>query len=285
MSGLYPQEAPSLFAKVNFRHNRKLFGIKQADRLFHLYCFGNTGACKTTLLKTLMDQDVKSSRGFAFFDPHGDAVSEVFQSISTFHKKRVVYIDLTNPKLDWGYNPLRKVSPSKRSLIASSILEIFHRNWKSAWGMKMEHILRHVLLTLLDLPRSNFSDIPRILQDSSFRRQCLSYIVNPDVKRFWINEFPKYKPNDLLPILNKTGAFLAHPIIRRILVENTEQISFRKCMDSSQIVLINLAKGAVGTDVATILGSLLLVSLASSAYSRIDITPSARVPFSNVFKC
>lgn len=272
-------QAPSIFAKVNYRHQRNLFGIKQADRLLHMYLVGKSGSGKTTLLKTLMDQDVKFSRGFAFFDPHGDAVNEVFSSIPTHHKSRVVYINLTDPELILGYNPLRPVSTSKRSLIASSILEIFHRNWKSAWGMKMEHILRHVLLTLLDQPSANFSDIPRLLQDGAFRTQCLSHITNPDVKRFWALEFPKYKNNDLLPILNKTGAFLAHPIIRKVLVENSQQISFRKVMDSSQILLVNLSKGAVGSDVANILGSLLLVSLASSAYSRIDTAPQDRVPF------
>ena len=274
-----PKEAPSLFAKVNFRNQKNLFGIRQSDRLFHMYCFGMTGAGKTTLLKTLMDQDAKYGRGFAFFDPHGDAVSEIESTIVGSQRDRLIYINLAHPRLELGFNPLRRVAISKRSLVASSILEIFKRNWKSAWGMKMEHILRHILLTLLDQPTATFSDIPIILQDPDYRTSCLKHILNPDIKRFWLEEFPRYKSADLLPILNKVGAFLAHPIIRRVVVENKQQISFRQAMDNSHIVLINLSKGSVGADVANILGSMLLVSLASAAYSRIDIPPKSRVPF------
>ena len=43
--------------------------------------------------------------------------------------------------------------------------------------------------------------------------------------------------------------------------------------------MINLAKGQVGSDVAHILGSLLLTSLASSAFSRIDTPYGDRKPF------
>lgn len=270
---------PSVFARVNFRSSHQLVGIKQPDRLQHIYTCGKSGSGKTSLLKTLMEQDIKSYRGIAFFDPHGDAYLELLKQVPEWHKSRVIPFDLSDPELAFGYNPLRKVAQTKHSLVTSSILEILHRNFKSSWGLKMEHILRHIILSLLVQPSANFSDVIRIIQDSNFRYDCQQHITNPDIKRFWANEFPKYKSNDLLPILNKIGAFLAHPIVRRVLVENTQQISFRDIMDNSKVLLINLSKGGVGADVANILGSLLLVSLSSAAYSRIDTKPSKRVPF------
>ena len=269
----------SYFGKTNFRNSGEDFGVKQADRLFHFYALGKTGAGKTSLLKCLMEQDLKASRGFAFLDVHGDACREVYDSLSDFDKERVIFLDVTDPTLEWGYNPFRKVKPSQHSLVASNILEILKRHWKSAWGMKMEHILRFSLLTLLCQPSANFVDIPLLLQDTNFRMSCLKYVTSNDVKRFWTVEFPKYKSADLLPILNKTGAFLAHPIVRKVLVENTRQLSLRSTMDKGNVLLINLAKGQVGSDVAHILGSLLLTSLASAAFSRIDTPFSKRRPF------
>jgi len=118
-----------------------------------------------------------------------------------------------------------------------------------------------------------------LLLDASFRQHCIKFIQNPDVVRFWKEEFPKYKSNDLLPILSKTGAFLAHPIVRKILIENTTQLSLRKVMDHGKALLINLAKGSVGSDVANTIGGLLLTSLASASFSRIDTEESKRVPF------
>ena len=270
----------SYFAKTNFRNDQKLFGILQKDRMMHLYCFGKTSSGKTSLLQTLMSEDLYASRGFMFLDVHGDAAQYMSSYISKrFPKTKFIYFDVTDPNIPYGYNPLRKVSPSKRSLVASNILEIFQRNWKSAWGMKMEHILRMCLLGLLDKPDSNLSDILRLMHDVSFRASCIPFIRNEAVKTFFEKEFSKYKSNDLLPILNKLGALLSHDIVKRILVDNINQLSLRSIIDSKTVLIINLAKGAVGTDVANILGGLLLTSLSSAAFSRIDIPVEKREPY------
>ena len=269
----------SYFARTNFRNERQIFGIKQRDRLFHFYCVGKSGAGKTTLLKTLMKEDLFSSRGFTFIDIHGDASSEMYQEIlMRFPFLEVTYFDVTNPNIEFGYNPLRKVSDSKKSLVASNILEIFQRNWKSAWGMKMEHILRMTLLTLLDQPQADLSDILRLIHDNNYRHECQKHISNNEIKTFWSKEFPKYKSNDLLPIMNKVGALISHNIVKRILIENKKQLSIRKIMDENRVLIINLAKGAIGTDVSNLLGGLLLTSISSSAFSRIDTKEELRKP-------
>ena len=270
----------SYFAMTNFRTDRKLFGIKQVDRLFHIYCVGKSGSGKTTLLKTLMFQDAEAKHGFCFIDVHGDASRELVTKINDrFPDRKLIYFDATNTSLLYGYNPLRKVSPSKRSLVASNILEIFQRNWKSAWGMKMEHILRMILLTLLEQPSANLSDILKLLHDSNYRNQCLQHISSEAIRVFWMKEFVKYKPNDLLPIMNKVGALLSHSIVRKILVDNSNQLSLRSIIDSKTILIINLAKGEIGSDVSNILGGLLLTSFASACFSRIDTPEDKRTPY------
>ncbi len=248
--------------------------------MFHFYVSGKSGSGKTSLLKTLMIQDAEARRGFCFLDVHGDASREIVAKIrDRFPDRKLIYFDVTDPQIPFGYNPLRKVSPSKRSLVASNILEIFQRQWKSAWGMKMEHILRMILLTLLDQPKADFSDILRILHDSDYRKNCLPHISSDDIVVFWEKEFPKYKPNDMLPIMNKLGGFFSHSIVKKILVENDQQISLRKIIDEGTILVLNLAKGQAGADVANIVGGLLLTSLASACFSRIDIPEEKRRPY------
>jgi len=63
------------------------------------------------------------------------------------------------------------------------------------------------------------------------------------------------------------------------LVANKKQLSLRSCMDQQKILLINLAKGSIGSEASYLLGSLLLTSIASSAFSRIDIPEYKRKPF------
>lgn len=269
----------SYFAKTNFRNSGKRFGIFQKDRILHTYIIGKTGAGKTNLLTTLILQDIIHGRGCAVFDVHGDLLANILKHIPQNRIKDVVHIDIANPYMNYRYNPMRKVSDEKKSLVVGGLLDAFKKLWKGAWGIKLEHILRYIMLTLLAQPKSNLSDIPRIIHDAQFRELCLSNITNKEIQRFWESEFPKYSKNDLIPILNKVGAFLAHPSIKRFLITNQRDISLRACIDKSKIVLIDISKGKIGIDASHLIGSILITSFANAAFTRIDTQEEERVPF------
>jgi len=73
--------AISYLAREDFRTSRCLFGIRQADRLFHMYAIGKTGTGKSTLLETLVRQDIAAGRGLCLIDPHGDLVTRIAASV------------------------------------------------------------------------------------------------------------------------------------------------------------------------------------------------------------
>lgn len=269
----------SYFAKTNFREDGKLFGIYQKDRLLHTYILGKTGVGKTNLLTTLILQDILHGRAFCVFDVHGDLIATLLSHIPQARLQDLMYLDIPNPKMKYRYNPLKRVSYEKRSLVASGILDTFKKLWKGAWGVKLEHILRYILLTLLDQEKANFTDIPRIIHDLSYRESCIENIINEDVKNFWKHEFDKYTKNDIIPILNKVGAFLVHPAIKRFLILNEKEISLRQAMDNNKIVLVNLNKGNLGIDTSHIVGSLLLNSIMNASFSRVDTKEEERKPF------
>lgn len=143
----------------------------------------------------------------------------------------------------------------------------------------LEHILRYILLTLLDQDEANISDVIKILENESYRNECLKNVVNEDIKRFWDKEFKNYTKADLLPIYNKVGAFMVYPAVKRLLITNPNEISFRDILDNRKILLINISKGALGNNVSEILGALLLNSLSFSAFTRIDTPEQRREPF------
>jgi type IV secretory pathway VirB4 component len=57
------------FARTNARNDRRVFGIKQPDRLSHVYIIGKTGTGKSTLLERLMLSDIEAGEGLALVDP------------------------------------------------------------------------------------------------------------------------------------------------------------------------------------------------------------------------
>ena len=123
------------------------------------------------------------------------------------------------------------------------------------------------------------ADISEILLNKTFRKKAIEQIQNESLRKFWKREFPEYHKYDLLPVMNKIGGMLAHPVIRRTLIENSDDVSLRQAMDEKKVVLVNLSKGHIGEDAAHILGALFVTSIASAAFSRAGIEEKDRVPF------
>src|SRR5437667_5982522 len=124
----------TFFARTDFRDHRKIFGIRQADRRAHMYLIGKTGTGKSTLLETLIAQDVRSGQGLALLDPHGDLAERVLAGVPEQRKDDLIYFNVPDVSRPLGFNPLERVSPGKRPLAASGVLEVF----KSLAGMLAE---------------------------------------------------------------------------------------------------------------------------------------------------
>jgi len=271
----------SYFARTN-HHNRHIrFGIKQADRLSHIYMIGKTGVGKSSLLRTLALQDFGAGRGFALVDPHGDLVEPLAKGIATLDPERLFYLNAADPWQPYGYNPLRRVRADKIPLAVSGLLETLKKLWPDAWGVRMEHVLRNSLYALLGRDGSTLPDILRLYHDEDFRKEVVRDIENDIVRDFWTKEFEHYparlRADAVAPIQNKLGALLADPMLYRILVEPKIDLSFRRIMDEGRILLINVAKGRIGEDSSLLLGGLIVSTIGLAAFSRAET--QTRKPF------
>lgn len=270
----------SSLGRTNFRRTRIPFGIRQSDRLSHLYIVGQTGVGKSTLLEQLALEDALAGRGFALIDPHGDMVQRVQAQLPSSAQDRTIYFDTTDLAQPFGYNPLQRVRDDRIPLAASGLMEAFHKLWPDAWGVRMEHVLRNSLYALLEREGSTLPDILRIYSDRAYRKGIVAGIKNPVVRAFWQSEFanypPRYAAEALAPIQNKLGAFLADPMLYRTLVAPVHDVRLRRVMDEGGILLVNLSKGVIGSDSAQVLGSLLVSTVGLAAFSRTDTHPNAR---------
>lgn len=268
--------------RTNARSDRRVFGVKARDRLSHIYIIGKTGTGKTTLLETMLRQDVVAGRGFALIDPHGDLAERV-ADWSRPYRDDLIDLDIGSEELALGYNPLMHVSADQRSLVASGAIDLFKLIWSDAWGARMEHILRNALLALLEQPRSTLADILPLLSDKSFRFRVLRHVENEQVRSFWLKEYPnysfRYQADGIAPIQNKVGAFLADPRLRKFLTPASGGLRLRKIMDRGEALVVNLAQGRIGSDSSRLLGGLFITALGSAAFSRASIPESERRPF------
>lgn len=259
------------------------FGIKDDDRLFHVYVIGKTGTGKSTLMETLAQQDVQQGHGVCVIDPHGDMAERLVARIPKERKDDLIYLDAADVNQPYGYNPLRRVRKDKIPLAVSGLMEALKKLFDDAWGVRMEHVLRNTLYALIEYGEATLPDILRMFGDTTYRHRVVKEISNVQVREFWEHEFkdynPRYRQEMISPIQNKIGAFLADPRLYRILTHPPVDLSFRRIMDSGKILIVNLAKGRLGDDSANLLGALLVTTLNLAAFSRSEIPEHARRPF------
>ncbi len=273
----------AFFAKSNHRDQQLPFGIKQADRRGHMYMIGKTGTGKSTLMESLMMDDLRKGRGFALIDPHGDLVKKIKAKIPDERYADLIDFDVPNPSQPYGFNPLMNIPIGKRALAASGLIQVFKHLWADSWGPRLEYILRNCLLALLDYPEATMLDIQRMLAEKPFREKVLSHSDNRQVRDFWHKEydfFPeRLRTEAISPIQNKVGAFLSNTLLQKILTRPEKVLNLRRIMDERKVLLVNLAKGSVGEDTSNLLGSLLISRFDLAALSRADRTEEERPDF------
>lgn len=259
------------------------FGIKQPDRLFHIYAIGKTGVGKSTLLERIAISDINAGRGLCVIDPHGDVAETLLNHIPEHRIKDVIYLCPSDTEFPMAFNPLIGISHDYHHLVASGLVGTFKKIWSESWGPRLEYILRFTLLTLLSYPHASLLQIQPLLTDIAFRKHVLSFVTNPFILSFWNNEFDKYAPTfrqeAISPILNKTGLFLTNAPLRNCVGQHKRTFRIQQIMDQGKIIIANLSKGELGEEVSSLIGSMLVTSIQQAALHRSKQKADNRKPF------
>lgn len=265
----------SAFGLTNFRGINQQFGMYRSDRGRHIYIIGQTGTGKSGLLELFALSDVFHGQGYAIIDPHGDFAVNNLRFVPSSRIKDVVYFNPADTAFPMGFNPMEVPDPALKNNISSEIIGVMKRMFGDSWGPRLEYILRYTILALLDYPDTTMLDITRMLTDKKFRKEVLAHVEDAVVLNFWNIEFAswndKFQAEAIAPVLNKVGAFTANPIIRNIIGQPKSTFNIRQLMDDGKILIVNLSKGLLGEDNASILGAFLVIKIQLAAMSRADI--------------
>lgn len=268
---------------TNYRSTNIKFGIKDADRLQHIYVIGKSGTGKSTLLSNMATSDIRRGNGLCVIDPHGDIAEKLLRQIPEHRKKDLIYFNPADLSAPIAFNPLHAVHPNYHHLVASGLVSTFRKVWSESWGPRLEYILRFSLLTLLWHPRATLLDIQPLLTDVRFRNDVFVYVKDEHILAFWKNEFEKYSPtmrNEAIsPILNKTGLFISSLPLRNIVGQQVSSFRMQRVLDEGKILIVNLSKGKIGEDACALLGSMLVNSMQLAAMHRATIEEHKRRPF------
>jgi len=279
-----------IIGKSRYRNMEKDVRITKEDRRRHIYVIGQTGTGKSVFLNNLSRQDIERGEGVCVIDPNGDLFESVLSEVPPERVNDVVVIDPGDLQRPVGLNVLEYDPrfPEQKTLLINELMQVFDTLYdlKTTGGPMFEQYTRNALLLLMDDPSQGHTilEIPRVLADSSFRRQLLSTCKNIIAKDFWEKEAEKAGGEaslaNLTPyITSKFNTFIANDYMRPILAQSKSSINFRSLMDEKKILLVNLSKGKIGELNANLLGMILVSKLTVAAFSCTDVPPQDRTDF------
>lgn len=259
----------------------RLLGLSINDARHHLHCIGPTGVGKSTLLANLIVQDAAEGRSIVVIEPKGDLIEEVLARLPAERTDDVVILDPSERDRPVGLNPLLPHG-RRPELIADQVLAVFHGLWASNWGPRLQDILHSSLLTLAGREDASLCLLPALLTNPAVRRRLRSEVQDPiALEPFWawfdaISEAERQQA--IAPVLNKLRPFLLRPSVRAIVGQVRPRFRIDEIFTGRKIVLVSLAKGLIGPEAASLLGSLFVAELWQAILGRASVAAERRHP-------
>jgi hypothetical protein len=261
-------------------NSKRSVAVGVAESTKGLWVLAPTGSGKSTVLENLICQDFAAGRGVVVIESKGDLIENLCDRIPADRLDDVIVFDPADAARPVGFNLLAG-GDSAADLIVDHTVGQFKALYQSALGPRSEDLLRASLTTLAVDPRATLCDVPLLLTDDAFRRRLRSQSDDPILESVWAwfdSLSGPARAEVIAPLMNKLRAFTLRRQLRRVIGQADSPLDFDRIVRSRSILLISLAKGAIGTDAAALLGSAIVSRLWQAVAGRISIPAQNRAP-------
>ena len=241
----------------------------------HLYV-ARTRMGKSTLMHHVASHKMREKAegrdgdAIVVIDPHADLVAGMLGQVPDSLIDRVRLIDLADHARAPGINLLDTRVFSDRDRTADSVVRVAKGLWEQ-WGPRMQSILEQTVKTLHEAnehpetdegSQHTILDGLKLLSDRKFRDAVLKRVEDPYLLEWWARDFGswhhQYRAEALAPVQTRLSYYASSKRARAILGQRRSTIDLRDTILSGGILLVSTAQGAVGRDVAALVGASLL---------------------------
>lgn len=259
--------------------------ISMDERKQGTYVIGTTGTGKSTFLKNIVYQDMvhDPDHGLCVLDPHGDLIDDLLEVVPESRKDDVILFDPYDIEHPFGLNLMEcdTDNPHEVRWVVSNIMGTLQRLFES-WGPRLEHVLRHALLTALTFKGATMVELTKLLYLTKAEQEYLAEnLGDPMLRRFWA-DFPKGgrdRHELVASTQNKLTPFIMDEMMRNIVGQKKSTINFKQIMDEGKILFVNLSKGNLGEVNSKLLGSVIVNQILMAALRRKDTPEKERKQF------
>ncbi len=256
-------------------------GFHAEDLLGPAYVCGKARSGKTWLLEAIAIHLARTGAGFCFVDPHRDAATELTEYLAG--RSDVLLVDLARTDRQAGMNPLEVGSAEEVADVVSRTVGAFQAayGWSDRSHPRTMTLARMATQALVEANlvlhgdcKATLFQLPALLTDPRFRAAVLTTSSHA-VAGYFSNEYPRYEPQAVAPLLDKVSALQADRRTMLLLGQSTT-LDVRRAMDAGQVLVVSLA--GLG-DKGQLVGSLIVYEFFRAAKARADTPPADRLPF------
>ena len=244
-------------------------------RRHHLYV-ARTRMGKSTLMRHIVAHKLREKAAgrdgdaIVVVDPHADLVSDILEQVPESLASDVRLIDLADERGSVGINLLDTRIFADRDRTADSVVRVARGLWEQ-WGPRMQSILEQTVKTLHEAnahpateehEQYTILDALRLLTHKGFRGDVLKKVRDPYLLEWWDRDFggwrTEYQAEALAPVQTRLTYYASSRRARAILGQPRSTVDLRRTILDGGILLVSTAQGAVGRDVAALVGASLL---------------------------
>lgn len=252
-------------------------GLFREDRRRHCYMNGQTGCGKSTLMHSMIVQDIHNGEGVVVMDPHGPLADQVLASIPKHRIKDVIVVDPSDTSRPVGINPLygsAKLSPEERERKAARIHSALKGVYGDTWGAELDRVLMASLLALMDAPdlHPTLLSVLQLIDDKNYRKKVKPYIRNRATWLYFNNTLENYRSSELAQktssTSNKFFQLVASTQLANVFGQYVPSFDFREIMDTRKILIIRIPQSKLGEIYCSLFGAIMASELFQSAIER-----------------
>ncbi|HEV2640088.1 MAG TPA: DUF87 domain-containing protein [Actinocrinis sp.] len=261
---------------------RRPVGLAVSDARHHVHVMGATGSGKSTLMTSMVLDDVEAGRGVVVVDPKGDMIEDILARLPKRVADRTVLFDADDIKAPPRLNVLQAESVEDRDMVVDNVTGIFARIFSSYWGPRTEDVFRNACLTLLHYDpsgNSHLGHVAEMLTSPTARARKTAIITDPVLAGFWewyeqLTEGARAQA--VGPLMNKLRAFLTRSFVRNSIASGPSSFDIADVLDGG-LCLARIPKGVLGEQTAQLLGSLVVAKTWQGASRRARLAQNLRI--------
>ncbi len=252
--------------------------ISEAESKKGLMVTSPTGSGKSTVLERLCADDFAAGRGVIVIESKGDLCRSLADLVGLDRFDDVLVFDPADSR-PAGFN-LLSAGDAAADLITDHIVGQFKQLYQGYLGPRSEMLLRAALLTLSQAPGPwTICEVMPTLNSPSLRRRLMGSVEDDQLGSIWAwfeGQSPAAQTEMVSPLANKLAAFTLRRKLRAVVGQSTSALDFDAVLRERKIVLVSLAKGLIGEDAASLLGSCILAELWAAIQRRVALPAGER---------